>query len=102
MFRIGEQAAEIGYVTEFILVMILSEELFKEIFCITIQLLFKTWREMRASLLDLEKVMTVVMKQITTVIQAGDAGGLVSFDVLHNRRRLMSFATISLNKATRK
>ena len=94
MFRIGEQAAEIGYVTEFIPVMILSEEPFKEIFCITIQLLFKTWREMRASLLDLEKVMTVVMKQITTVIQAGDAGGLVSFDVLRNRLFELSYKKI--------
>ena len=75
IFRIGEHPSEIGYITEFIPALIPAEEPFKEVFCITIQLLFKTWREMRASVLDheslyLEKVMAVVTKQITTILQS--------------------------------
>ena len=44
IFRIGEHPSEIGYITEFIPALIPAEEPFKEVFCITIQLLFKTWR----------------------------------------------------------
>lgn len=95
IFRIGEQPSEIGYVTEFIPVLILSEEPFMEVFCITIQLLFKTWREMRASVLDLEKVMAVVTKQITTILQSEKSTTLTSFDLLRNKLFELSYKKIT-------
>ncbi len=81
IFRVGEPPSEIGY--DFISVLIWNEEPFKEVFCTCIQLLFKTWREMKASVVDQEKVMAVVTKQITTVLQAGVT--LTSFDQLKSR-----------------
>ncbi|XP_003386618.1 PREDICTED: engulfment and cell motility protein 1-like [Amphimedon queenslandica] len=96
IFRIGEQPADISYnVTEFIPLLILNEEPFKEIYCITIQLLFKTWREMRAGILDLEKVTAVVTKQITTVIQSQDASTLTSSDTFRNRLFELSYKKIT-------
>ena len=92
IFRIGEQPSEIGY--EFIPVLVWSEEPFKEVFSIGIQLLFKTWREMRASVLDLEKVMAVVTKQITTVLQGGGSS-LTSFDILKQRLFDLSYKKIT-------
>jgi engulfment/cell motility protein 1 len=94
-FRIGEQPAEIGYVTEFIPLLILTEDPFKEIFCVTIQLLFKTWREMRASVLDLEKVTTIVLKQITMVMQSQDTSTLTSSDILRGRLFEISYKKIT-------
>lgn len=92
IFRIGEQPSEIGY--EFIPVLVWSEEPFKEVFSIGIQLLFKTWREMRASVLDLEKVMAVVTKQITTVLQGGGSS-LTSFDIFKQRLFDLSYKKIT-------
>ena len=92
IFRIGEPPSDLGY--EFIPVLVWSEEPFKEVFCITIQLIFKTWREMRASVLDLEKVMVVVTKQITTVLQGGGPS-LTSFDVFRQRLFDLSYKKIT-------
>lgn len=91
IFRIGEPPSEIGY--EFIPALVWNEEPFKEVFCIGIQLLFKTWREMRASVLDLEKVMAVVTKQITTVLQAGSS--LNTLDMLKQRLFDLSYKKIT-------
>ena len=92
IFRIGEPPSEIGY--EFIPVLVWSEEPFKEMFSVGIQLLFRTWREMRASVLDLEKVMVVVTKQITTVLQS-TGSTLTSFDVLKQRLFDLSYRKIT-------
>ena len=94
LFRIGEQS-EIGYFSEFIPLMILNEEPFKEIFCVTIQLLFKTWREMRAGIMDLEKVTAVVTKQITTVLQSQDINTLTSAEGLKTRLFELSYKKIT-------
>ena len=91
ILRIGEQPSEIGY--EFIPILVWSEEPFKEVFCISIQLLFKTWREMRASIHDLEKVMVVVTKQITTVLNSGST--LSSFDTLKQKLFDLSYKKIT-------
>lgn len=95
IFRIGEQPADIGYVTEFIPFLILNEDPFKEIFCVTLQLLFKTWREMRAGILDLEKVTAVVTKQITMVMQSQDTSTLTSSEILRNRLFELSYKKIT-------
>lgn len=92
LLRIGEQPSEIGY--EYIPVLVWSEEPFKEIFCNTIQLLFKTWREMRASILDLEKVMVVVTKQITTVLVNGGPS-LTSFEIFKQKLFDLSYKKIT-------
>lgn len=94
IFRIGEQPSDISYVTEFIPLLILNEEPFKEIYCATIQLLFKTWREMRAGILDLEKVTAVVTKQITMVMSQ-DASTLTSSETLRNRLFELSYKKIT-------
>ncbi len=91
IFRVGEAPSEIGY--EFISVLVWNDEPFKEVFCICIQLLFKTWKEMKASVVDQEKVMTVVTKQITTVLQAG--ASLTTFDQLKNRLFDLSYKKIT-------
>lgn len=92
LLRIGEPPSEIGY--EYIPILVWSEEPFKEVFCITIQLLFKTWREMRASILDLEKVMAVVTKQISTVLINGGLS-LTSFEIFKQRLFELSYKKIT-------
>ena len=82
MLHIGEPPSEIGY--DYVPIFVWTENPFKEVFCVVIQLLFKTWREMRASILDLEKVMVVVTKQITTVLVNGGLS-LTSFEIFRNK-----------------
>ena len=92
LFRIGEAPSEIGY--EFIPCLVWANEPFKEVYCITIQLLYKTWREMRASIHDLEKVMVVVKKQINIILQTGSST-LTSFDVFKSRLFDLSYKKIT-------
>ncbi len=92
LLRIGEQPSEIGY--EYIPIFVWSEEPFKEAFCVAIQLLFKTWREMRASILDLEKVMVVVTKQISSVLVNGGSS-LSSFDNFKQKLFDLSYKKIT-------
>lgn len=92
LLRIGEPPSEIGY--EYIPILVWSDEPFKEVFCVAIQLLFKTWREMRASILDLEKVMAVVTKQISTVLINGGSS-LNSFDIFKQRLFDLSYKKIT-------
>ena len=91
LFRIGEQPSEIGY--EFIPCLVWHSDPFKEVFCVTVQLLFKTWREMRASIHDLEKVMAVVMKQISIILQNGSS--LTTFEVFRTRLFELSYKKIT-------
>ena len=92
LFRIGEPPSEIGY--EFIPCLVWSSDPFKDVYCVTIQLLYKTWREMRASIHDLEKVMTVVTKQIGIILQTG-ASTLASFDIFRSRLFELSYKKIT-------
>ena len=92
MLRVGEPPSEIGY--DYVPVLVWSEEPFKEVFCVVIQLLFKTWREMRASFQDLEKVMVVVTKQINTVI-VNSGLSLTSFEILRNKLFDLSYKKIT-------
>ena len=92
LLRIGEQPSEIGY--EYIPILVWHEDPFKEVFCIAIQLLFKTWREMRASILDLEKVMVVVSKQLTQVL-INSGPSLTTFDVLKHKLFDLSYKKIT-------
>ena len=92
MLRIGEPPSEIGY--DYVPIFVWTENPFKEVFCVVIQLLFKTWREMRASILDLEKVMVVVTKQITTVLVNGGLS-LTSFEIFRNKLYDLNYKKIT-------
>ena len=82
IFRVGEPPIELAH--EFIPLIVASDDPLKDLFVATIQLLLKTWKEMRASVLDMEKVMVVVTKQILTLLQSSTAT-LTTFDVLKTK-----------------
>lgn len=66
ILRIGESPEETGNV--YYSMFFSSEKPFEEFFCIAIQLLNKTWREMRATTADFPKVLEVVKEQVTRVL----------------------------------
>ena len=92
LFHVGEPPSEIGY--EFIPCLVWANDPFKDVYCITIQLLYKTWREMRASIHDLEKVMAVVTKQISIILQTGSST-LTTFDFFKTRLFELSYKKIT-------
>ncbi|XP_065186852.1 engulfment and cell motility protein 2-like [Sycon ciliatum] len=67
ILHVGEVASEVA--TNFLPIFYSTEYFFEELFSICIQLLNKTWREMGAGVVDFEKVITVVRKQITEVLK---------------------------------
>uniref|UniRef100_A0A7N5ZW84 ELMO domain-containing protein n=1 Tax=Anabas testudineus TaxID=64144 RepID=A0A7N5ZW84_ANATE len=62
----------------------------EEFFCVCIQLLNKTWKEMRATAEDFNKVMQVVREQITRALAMKPA----SLDQLKNKLRGLSYSEI--------
>ncbi|XP_078680224.1 engulfment and cell motility protein 2-like [Branchiostoma floridae x Branchiostoma belcheri] len=66
MLKIGELPSETG--TEYYPMLFTQESPLEELFCICIQLLNKTWREMRAMDEDYDKVMDVVREQMTLAL----------------------------------
>ncbi|XP_069507300.1 engulfment and cell motility protein 2 isoform X1 [Ambystoma mexicanum] len=63
---------------------------FEEFFCICIQLLNKTWKEMRATAEDFNKVMQVVREQITRALPSKPN----SLDQFKSKLRSLSYAEI--------
>ncbi|XP_041432835.1 engulfment and cell motility protein 2 isoform X2 [Xenopus laevis] len=66
------------------------ERSFEEFFCICIQLLNKTWKEMRATAEDFNKVMQVVREQITRALTSKPN----SLEQLKNKLRSLSYTEI--------
>ncbi|XP_056308736.1 engulfment and cell motility protein 2 [Danio aesculapii] len=66
------------------------ERAWEEFFCVCIQLLNKTWKEMRATAEDFNKVMTVVREQITRALALKPA----SLDQLRLKLRSLSYSEI--------
>ncbi|XP_073539979.1 engulfment and cell motility protein 2 isoform X1 [Phyllobates terribilis] len=66
------------------------ERAFEEFFCICIQLLNKTWKEMRATAEDFNKVMQVVREQITRALPSKPN----SLEQLKNKLRGLSYTEI--------
>ncbi|XP_053309078.1 engulfment and cell motility protein 2 isoform X1 [Spea bombifrons] len=66
------------------------ERSFEEFFCICIQLLNKTWKEMRATAEDFNKVMQVVREQITRALPSKPN----SLEQLKNKLRSLSYTEI--------
>uniref|UniRef100_A0A096M5H3 Engulfment and cell motility 2 n=1 Tax=Poecilia formosa TaxID=48698 RepID=A0A096M5H3_POEFO len=62
----------------------------EEFFCVCIQLLNKTWKEMRATAEDFNKVMQVVREQITRALAMKPS----SIDQLKNKLRGLSYSEI--------
>ncbi|KAM9296325.1 engulfment and cell motility protein 2 [Gastrophryne carolinensis] len=66
------------------------ERAFEEFFCICIQLVNKTWKEMRATAEDFNKVMQVVREQITRALPSKPN----SLELLKNKLRSLSYTEI--------
>ena len=90
IFKIGEPPSDLAY--NFLPMLLWSDHPLEEVFCYTIQLLFKTWREMRATEQDYEKVMVVVQKQIVTIVQQGS--NLANFELFKTKLFELSYKKI--------
>ncbi|XP_037091395.1 engulfment and cell motility protein 1-like [Pollicipes pollicipes] len=66
ILKVGEPPSDQGSV--FYPMFFFQENPFEEFFCICINLLNKTWKEMRATTEDFDKVMSVVKEQITRAL----------------------------------
>nr|XP_014347027.1 PREDICTED: engulfment and cell motility protein 3 [Latimeria chalumnae] len=66
ILRIGEPPSETGQ--HYYPMFFAQDRVFEELFCLCIQLLNKTWKEMRATQEDFDKVMQVVREQITRTL----------------------------------
>ncbi|XP_053304404.1 engulfment and cell motility protein 3 isoform X2 [Spea bombifrons] len=66
ILRIGEPASETGQ--NFLGLFYSQDHCVQELFCVCIQLLNKTWKEMRATQEDFDKVMNVVREQISRAL----------------------------------
>ncbi|XP_062501638.1 engulfment and cell motility protein 1-like [Corticium candelabrum] len=63
ILKVGEPPSETSQ--DYMPVFYACDNAFMEIFCVCINLMNKTWREMRATVNDLDRVMTIVRRQIT-------------------------------------
>ncbi|KAG8437240.1 hypothetical protein GDO86_008083 [Hymenochirus boettgeri] len=66
ILRVGEPASETGQ--SFLTLFYAQDHCMQEFFCVCIQLLNKTWKEMRATQEDFDKVMNVVKEQISRTL----------------------------------
>ncbi|XP_029780833.1 engulfment and cell motility protein 3 isoform X3 [Suricata suricatta] len=66
LLRIGEPCSETAQ--DFSPMFFSQDQSFHELFCVSIQLLNKTWKEMRASQEDFDKVMQVVREQLARTL----------------------------------
>ncbi|XP_076449909.1 engulfment and cell motility protein 1-like [Babylonia areolata] len=66
ILKIGEQPDDTG--STYYPMFFASEKPLEEFYCIVVQLLNKTWREMRATIADFPKVLEVVKEQVTRVL----------------------------------
>ncbi|RXM91813.1 Engulfment and cell motility protein 3 [Acipenser ruthenus] len=67
-----------------------QDRLLEELFCICIQLLNKTWKEMRATQEDFDKVMQVVREQITRTLSSKPT----SLDLFKNKVNALNYSEI--------
>ena len=90
IFKVGEAPNDVA--VGCLQPLVSSDLPFEELFSVTIQLLYKTWREMRAAEADFDKVMKVVEKQVTTVIHQSQS--ISSFEVLRQKLFELSYKKI--------
>nr|KAG5713058.1 hypothetical protein BaRGS_021852 [Batillaria attramentaria] len=88
ILRIGDPPEESGNV--YYSMFFSSEKPFEEFFCVAIQLLNKTWREMRATTADFPKVLEVVKEQITRALPTHSS----SFETFRTRLFTLTYSEI--------
>uniref|UniRef100_A0A3P9IRZ5 Engulfment and cell motility 3 n=1 Tax=Oryzias latipes TaxID=8090 RepID=A0A3P9IRZ5_ORYLA len=88
ILRIGEPASETG--SDYHTIFFNQDKLLEELFCVCIPLLNKTWKEMRATQEDFDKVMQVVREQITRTL----ASKPTSLEFFKNKVNAMNYSEI--------
>ncbi|XP_061826210.1 engulfment and cell motility protein 3 isoform X1 [Nerophis lumbriciformis] len=88
ILRIGEPPSETG--SDYHPIFFSQDRLLEELFCVCIQLLNKTWKEMRATQEDFDKVMQVVREQITRTLSTKPT----SLDLFKNKVNALNYSEI--------
>ncbi|XP_062856166.1 engulfment and cell motility protein 3 isoform X1 [Trichomycterus rosablanca] len=88
ILRIGEPPSETG--SNYHPIFFAQDRLLEELFCICIQLLNKTWKEMRATQEDFDKVMQVVREQITRTL----SNKPTSLELFKNKVNALNYSEI--------
>nr|XP_006641453.1 PREDICTED: engulfment and cell motility protein 3 isoform X1 [Lepisosteus oculatus] len=88
ILRIGEPPSETGQ--DYHPIFFAQDRLLEELFCICIQLLNKTWKEMRATQEDFDKVMQVVREQITRTLSSKPT----SLELFKNKVNALNYSEI--------
>lgn len=88
ILRIGEAPSETG--SNYHPIFFAQDRLLEELFCICIQLLNKTWKEMRATQEDFDKVMQVVREQITRTLSSKPT----SLELFKNKVNALNYSEI--------
>lgn len=88
ILRIGDPPEDSGNI--YYSMFFSCEKPFEEFFCVAVQLLNKTWREMRATTEDFPKVMEVVKEQITRAVATHSS----TFDAFRTKVFQLTYAEI--------
>uniref|UniRef100_A0A672ZEZ6 ELMO domain-containing protein n=1 Tax=Sphaeramia orbicularis TaxID=375764 RepID=A0A672ZEZ6_9TELE len=88
ILRIGEPPSETG--SNYHPIFFSQDRLMEELFCVCIQLLNKTWKEMRATQEDFDKVMQVVREQITRTLSSKPT----SLELFKNKVNALNYSEI--------
>ncbi|XP_077568188.1 engulfment and cell motility protein 3 isoform X2 [Stigmatopora nigra] len=88
ILRIGEGPSETGL--DYHPIFFSQDRLLEELFCVCIQLLNKTWKEMRATQEDFDKVMQVVREQITRTLSTKPT----SLELFKNKVNALNYSEI--------
>uniref|UniRef100_A0A7N8YLW8 Engulfment and cell motility 3 n=1 Tax=Mastacembelus armatus TaxID=205130 RepID=A0A7N8YLW8_9TELE len=88
ILRIGEPPSETG--SDYHPIFFSQDRLLEELFCVCIQLLNKTWKEMRATQEDFDKVMQVVREQITRTLSSKPT----SLELFKNKVNALNYSEI--------
>uniref|UniRef100_A0A8C5AHV4 Engulfment and cell motility 3 n=1 Tax=Gadus morhua TaxID=8049 RepID=A0A8C5AHV4_GADMO len=88
ILRIGDPPSETG--ADYHPIFFSQDRLVEELFCVCIQLLNKTWKEMRATQEDFDKVMQVVREQITRTLSSKPT----SLELFKNKVNALNYGEI--------
>uniref|UniRef100_A0A8C8IM82 ELMO domain-containing protein n=2 Tax=Oncorhynchus TaxID=8016 RepID=A0A8C8IM82_ONCTS len=88
ILRIGEPPSETG--SNYHPIFFSQDRLLEELFCVCIQLINKTWKEMRATQEDFDKVMQVVREQITRTLSSKPT----SLELFKNKVNALNYSEI--------
>lgn len=87
LLRIGEAATDEGQC--YWPIILTTDHPLEELFCESINLFYKTWREMRATSEDFSKVFSVLSQQLNRAFKDTDA--IKSFDKLHSTLNRLAY-----------